>query len=155
VERTDRNPRGWQQTKVAAVEVHTPEVGEAGIAISGAPATITVRLTEALPGIECRLTLVNSLAQPVATLSSEDVAPGDVRESSGNTVECRIDSLSLVPGRYRIDVLVRAQREIQDGLEAAAFFDVEPGVLGGRPVSAPSTGSEGDVAIAHTWRLPA
>jgi homopolymeric O-antigen transport system ATP-binding protein len=155
VERTDRNPRGWQQTKVAAVEVHTPEVGEAGIAISGAPATITVRLTEGLPGIECRLTLVNSLAQPIATLSSEEVAPGDVRESSGRTIECCIDSLSLVPGRYRIDVLIRAQREIQDGLEAAAFFDVEPGVLSGRPVSAPSSGAEGDVAIAHKWRLPA
>jgi lipopolysaccharide transport system ATP-binding protein len=154
VERTDRNPRGWQQTKVAAVEIRTPEVGEAGVAVSGAPATITIHLSEALPAIECQLTIVNSLAQPVTTLSSEDVAPGDAREHSGHTIECHIESLPLVPGRYRIDVMVTAQRQFQDGLEAAAFFDVEPGLLAGRPVSPPRTGAEGDVAVAHTWRLP-
>ena len=57
-----------------------------------------------------------------------------------------------MPGRYRIDVELKANRVIQDGLQAAAFFDVEPGVLLGRPIQA--VGSDGAVAVAHTWRLP-
>jgi lipopolysaccharide transport system ATP-binding protein len=67
-------------------------------------------------------------------------------------VVCEIESLSLVPGRYRIDVLLKARRQIQDGLLAATFFDVEPGLLAGRP--APTAGSDGDVMFAHRWRLP-
>jgi lipopolysaccharide transport system ATP-binding protein len=60
--------------------------------------------------------------------------------------------LPLLPGRYRIDVLLKARNQIQDGLVAAAFFDVEPGVLGDRPM--PTAGSDGDVVLDHTWRLP-
>jgi lipopolysaccharide transport system ATP-binding protein len=64
-----------------------------------------------------------------------------------------IASLPLLPGRYRIDVVLKANRVIQDGLQAAAFFDVEPGVLeDGRPI--PAAGSDGTIALAHTWRLP-
>jgi lipopolysaccharide transport system ATP-binding protein len=57
-----------------------------------------------------------------------------------------------MPGRYRIDVELKANRVIQDGLRAAAFFDVEPGVLLGRPIQA--VGSDGAVAVPRTWRLP-
>jgi len=94
------------------------------------------------------------LGQPVAFLTSEISAPTDVREASvGRRLECLIDSLALVPGRYRIDVMLLAQRHVQDGLDAAAFFDVEPGVVGERPT--PVAGSAGDVVLAHRWRLPA
>jgi len=71
----------------------------------------------------------------------------------GPRVECEIAALALLPGRYRIDVLVKGRRQIQDGLQAAAFFDVEPGVMGDRPM--PAAGSDGDVVLSHTWRLPA
>ena len=47
----------------------------------------------------------------------------------------------------------RARNQIQDGLQAAAFFDVHPGVVGGRPM--PLVGADGDVALTHVWRLPA
>ena len=43
--------------------------------------------------------------------------------------------------------------QIQDGLQAAAFFDVEAGMVGDRSV--PPTGADGDVALVYTWRLPA
>jgi hypothetical protein len=55
-------------------------------------------------------------------------------------------------GRYRVDVLLKGRNQIQDGLQAALFFDVHPGVVGGRPM--PLTGSDGDVALTHVWRLP-
>lgn len=85
--------------------------------------------------------------------NSELSSATDVRDRElGTTIECEIDSLPLVPGRYRIDVLLRGRQEIQDGLQAAAFFDVEPGVIDGRPM--PATATDGDVILPHTWRLP-
>ena len=109
--------------------------------------------TEVLPQMECRFTIVNNLGQPVTTLDSEVSAPSDIRDRDlGPRIECDIAALPLVPGRYRIDVLLKAKRQIQDGLQAAAFFDVEPGVLGDRPMR--PTGADGDVVLQHTWRLP-
>ena len=121
---------------------------------AGHPATIVVHVTKVLPLMECRLTILNSLGQPVTTLDSEVSAPFDIRgEEIGPRIECDIGAVPLVPGRYRIDVLLKGRNLIQDGLQAAAFFDVEPGVMEGRPT--PDMGSDGDVVLPHTWRLPA
>jgi lipopolysaccharide transport system ATP-binding protein len=96
---------------------------------------------------------VNGLGQPIAKLDSELPSLGDLRDPGiGPCIECDLAAVPLLPGRYRIDVLLKARNQIQDGLVAAAFFDVEPGVLAGRPM--PVTGSDGDVALEHTWRLP-
>jgi lipopolysaccharide transport system ATP-binding protein len=107
-----------------------------------------------MPETACRLTVVNSLGQPIATLDSEVSSPVDVRGAElGTRIECDIEQLPLLPGRYRLDVLVKARRQIQDGLQAAAFFDVEPGLLDGRPM--PPAALEGDIVMRHVWRLPA
>jgi hypothetical protein len=45
-----------------------------------------------------------------------------------------------------------AKNQIQDGLQAATFFDVEPGLVGERPTAGAS--SEGNVVLPHVWRLP-
>ena len=60
-------------------------------------------------------------------------------------------ALPLVPGRYRIDVEVHGRAYLQDAIEGAAFFDVEQGVLAGRPVSGDG---RGDVVIDHRWTTP-
>ncbi len=152
--RTDREHRGYDQTLVRALEIRGAESGQANVILSGRSAKIIVDVTEALPLMECRLTIVNSLGQPVVTFDSELSAPGDTREREiGSQLECETESLSLVPGHYRIDVLLKARHQIQDGLQGALFFDVEPGLLAGRP--APTAGSDGDVMFAHRWRLPA
>lgn len=152
--RTDRDGRGWQQTLVRALDIAEADGDQANVVVSGRPAKIVMDVTEALPLMECRLTIVNGLGHPVATFDSELSAPADTREDRmGCRLECEIESLSLVPGRYRVDVLLKARRHIQDGLLAAAFFDVEPGLVAGRP--APAVGSDGDVMLPHRWRLPA
>jgi lipopolysaccharide transport system ATP-binding protein len=121
--------------------------------VAGRPATIAIEVTEALPMTECRLTILNSLGHPVATLDSEVSAAQDVRDPElGPRIECALDPLPLLPGRYRIDVVLKGKRQIQDGLQAASFFDVEPGVLHDRPT--PISGSDGDIVLAHSWRLP-
>jgi lipopolysaccharide transport system ATP-binding protein len=153
LERTDRDSRAYDETLVRRLEIHEDgSGGHPNVLVTGRPATIVVDVTEHLPAMECQLTVVNSLGQAICTFDSEMSAPVDLRDSEpGTRLECRVDSLPLLPGRYRIDVIVKAKRHIQDGLQAATFFDVEPGTIGDRPVAAEA---EGDVVFPHSWRLP-
>jgi lipopolysaccharide transport system ATP-binding protein len=154
LQRTDRDSRGWDEVLIRKVEVREQGADRADVVVGGAPVTIRVHVTDVVPMMECRLTILNSLGEPVTTLDSELVAPEDLRKPElGPQIECEIASLPLAPGRYRIDVLLKAKRQIQDGLQAAAFFDVEPGVVAGRPMA--TSGSDGDVFLPHVWRLPA
>ena len=151
--RTDRDGRGWNNSLVSRLALYDGVSGEADVIVGGRSAKIVVEVTEALPMMECQLTVLNSLGHPITTFDSELTGPEDVRDSDvGARIECEIESLPLIPGRYRIDVLLKGRQEIQDGLQAAAFFDVEPGVLDGRPM--PERGADGDTVLPHTWRLP-
>jgi lipopolysaccharide transport system ATP-binding protein len=153
LERTDRDSRGYDESLIRRVQIEDSEGGHADTVVAGRPAVIAVEVTEALPMTECRLTIHNSLGHPVATLDSEVSAPIDVRDSElGSRIECEVETMPLLPGRYRIDVVLKGKRQIQDGLQAACFFDVEPGVVADRPT--PISGADGDVVLSHSWRLP-
>jgi lipopolysaccharide transport system ATP-binding protein len=153
LERTDRDSRGWDGVLVSGLDIRDASGAHPDVVVGGRPATIAVHVTDVLPGMQCRLTIVNALGQPVATLDSELPSPSDLRDPElGPRIECDLAAVPLLPGRYRIDVLLKARNQIQDGLIAAAFFDVEPGVLAERPM--PVSGSDGDVVLEHTWRLP-
>jgi lipopolysaccharide transport system ATP-binding protein len=149
--REDRD--GWQESKVRRLAVYDVATGDADVVVGGRKAKIVVEVTQLLPTMDVELTILNSLGHPITTLDSELSNVADVRDGElGPRIECEIDSLPLIPGRYRIDVVLRGRQEIQDDLQAAAFFDVEPGVIDGRPM--PSMGADGDVVFAHRWRLP-
>jgi lipopolysaccharide transport system ATP-binding protein len=152
--RTDRDGRAWEESKVKRLAVYDGDSDEADVVVGGRGAKIVIEVTEVLPMMECSLTILNSLGHPLTTLDSELSSPADSRDSgSGPRIECMVDTLPLIPGRYRIDVLLRGRQEIQDGLQAAAYFDVEPGVIDGRPM--PAIGADGDMVLPHTWQLPA
>jgi len=153
VEREDRDSRSWDQTRLKRVAIRNAGGGHPDVVVGGAPARIEVTLTELLPMLECRITIVNSIGQPVVTFDSEFTSPSDQRQPDlGPRIECDLQSLPLLPGRYRLDIVIKGRRQIQDGLQAAAFFDVEPGIVDDRPM--PTSGLEGDVALGHVWRLP-
>jgi hypothetical protein len=65
---------------------------------------------------------------------------------------CDVPELLLVPGAYRVDITLTGDGYDQDVVPAAAMFDVEQGVVGGRAVTG---GSLGDAAIPHRWTVPA
>jgi len=154
LERADRDTSGYHDTMLKGLEIRDRVGGHTDAVVAGRPATITVEFTEVVPMMECQLTIVNSLGQPVTTFDSENSAPSDVRDGElGTRIECEVPSLPLLPGRYRIDVVIKGRRQVQDGLQGATFFDVEPGVVGERPMEATST--EGNVVLPHAWRLPA
>jgi len=154
LERTDRMPKTGSQSRVSRVSIRDRATGQSDVVIAGRPATMVVEITEQLPEMHCRLIIVNSLGQPVATLNSEVPSPRDVRDPElERRIECELDSLPLLPGRYRIDVRIESREQTQDNLHAAAYFDVEPGVIAERPM--PPQGADGDVMLEHVWRLPA
>ncbi len=130
--RTDRDGRAWEESKVRRLAVYDVESDHADVVVGGRAAKFVVEVTEVLPMMECQLTILNSLGHPITTLDSELSAPDDAREQAGAPrIECKVESLPLIPGRYRVDVLLKGRQEIQDGLQAAAFFDVEPGLIDG------------------------
>jgi lipopolysaccharide transport system ATP-binding protein len=153
LERTDRDGRSWRTSQVRRLGIYDGESGEADVIVGGRSAKIVLEVTKVLPMMECQLTILNNLGNPITTFDSELSAPADRRDGElGERIECEIDSLPLVPGRYRIDFVLKGNQEIQDGLQAAAFFDVEPGILDGRQIAA--AGADGDVSLRHSWHLP-
>ncbi len=152
--RKDRDGRAWLESRVTGLAIYDATSGQADVVVGGRPAKVVVEMTKVLPMMECRLTILNSLGHPITTLDSELTNSTDVRDSElGPRIECEIDTVPLVAGRYRIDFVLKGRQEIQDGLQAAAYFDVEPGVIDGRPM--PAAGADGDVVLPHSWRLPA
>ena len=153
LERADRHAQGRGMSKIRSVVIRDVVSGTPDVIVGGRPATITIEVTEPLPEMECLVVVANSLGQPVTRLDSRQPSESDVRSPERpTTIECEIPSLPLLPGRYRLDVRLHARESLQDGLIGAAYFDVEPGVVGDRPMH--TRGSEGDVQLAYTWRLP-
>jgi lipopolysaccharide transport system ATP-binding protein len=153
LERNDRDSRSKGATRIRTVALTDLVSGQRDVVVGGRPVKLTVEVTEPVAGMECRVLIVNSLGLPITRLDSSVSAPTDAREeAAGTTIECEIDPLPLMPGRYRLDVRVNSGEEVQDGLEGAAYFDVEPGMLDGRPMH--TVGADGDIVLAHTWRLP-
>jgi lipopolysaccharide transport system ATP-binding protein len=151
LERDDRS--GWNEVWLSGVEVRGAD-GAARVA-TGRPAQFVFRVDRG-SGFErvrlsCRFTIVNLLGHPIATFSSDDPGPADVETTGATEFTCDVPAVPLVPGRYRIDVEVHGRAYLQDAIEGAAFFDVEQGVLAGRPVAGDS---RGDVAIDHRWTTP-
>lgn len=148
-ERTDR--RGWQEIKVARLEVS----GEQEAVLStGRPAEFAITLTGLQPSTSVALTVLDDLGRPVARFDSGNASRADIAvphpagEDAPARFVCRVPALPLLPGRYRVDVSVRGTHNLQDEIGGAALFDVESGVLDGRPVS---LSGGGIVAVAHQW----
>jgi homopolymeric O-antigen transport system ATP-binding protein len=150
--RTDR--RGWHDVFLTNVEIEGAD--GATLLATGRPARFTFRTRAGDDAprrrLSCSFTIHNALGQPVTTLASDDRGPHDIEDPTAHdTFSCEIDSLPLVPGRYRVDVSIHGRTHLQDSVEGAAMFDVEQGTQEGRPVAG---GRPGDVAVPHRWVVP-
>ena len=153
-ERTDRDTHGKRESLISGVSICDLESGHPDVVIGGRPARISVHFTEMLPMMYAAIMVSNSLGQYVTEFNSEVPGPGDIRdEAQGRRIDCDIASLPLLPGRYRIDVSLKGRQRYQDGLQGAAYFDVEQGEVEGRPMA--TEGADGDILLPHVWRLPA
>jgi lipopolysaccharide transport system ATP-binding protein len=147
VKRTDRT--GWDMVRVRQIRIRGGQ-RDGDVVTTGGPATFEFELAGQLPSTSCNFIILDDLGHPVTEFNSENPAPDDVFGSDAPTrFVCEIPELPLIAGRYRIDVELHAQGHLQDRLQSAAVFDVEQGVMGGRPVSGES--GRGSMAVRHRW----
>jgi lipopolysaccharide transport system ATP-binding protein len=149
-ERKDRSGSSYMRLK--SLQIRGGVDGD-GVLATGGPAEFVFELDGSSASASCGFTIFDHLGHPVAEFTSSIGAPNDVDDPGALAhFACAIDELTLVPGRYRVDVEIWAQGRLQDGIESAAVFDVEQGVLAGRPVSADD--QHGNVAVKHRWTRP-
>jgi lipopolysaccharide transport system ATP-binding protein len=151
LERQDRD--GYREYALARVSISSEDdEGHVRALATGRRARFVFKVTEAHPRISCSFTILNNLGHPVMTFDSGTASDDDGWSSGEAEYACEIAELPLVPGRYRLDARLRDDVHLQDSLEAAAFFDVEAGTLGGRPLTLDER--RGDVVVKHRWLLP-
>jgi lipopolysaccharide transport system ATP-binding protein len=149
-QRTDRNGSG--ETRLRSVRISMGGDSPPGVLAAGRPAEFEFELTEAKSRIDLSFTIFDNLGNPVSNFDTHRAGPQDRRHSEmAGRLTCRIEELPLVPGSYRINAMVRMNRAVVDHVEGAALFDVETGMIGGRPSGGYDTW--GRVSIVHAWAM--
>jgi lipopolysaccharide transport system ATP-binding protein len=149
--RPDRRGKGL--IRLTQVEISIDRNSPASILSTGRPARFAFSVNSTRPGMSCSFTIYDQLGQPVTFFDSAVHGRQDISSSNGiSRFVCEMDELTLMPGRYRINVAIMWKGELQDHIEAAAYFNVEQGEFGGRP--APKEMGYGNLLIHHRWTTP-
>jgi lipopolysaccharide transport system ATP-binding protein len=149
--RTER--RGEGHIQFTRIDISAAEGSPASILATGHPARFIFQLNSVQSGLSCSFTIYDQFGQPVTYFDSTLHSRDDRADSQeGAKFRCEIDELPLMPGRYRINAAIMCGGELQDHLEGAAFFEVEPGNFKGRP--APKQTGYGHVFVPHQWTTP-
>jgi lipopolysaccharide transport system ATP-binding protein len=147
-QRTDR--RGAGLIRYRGVKIVGEGGGEPGQLVMGRPARFIFELDRARPDAVCAFAVLDAHGGVVTRfnsgLSNLEDGPGQAGEP---VASCVVEEMLLAPGRYRIDVTLRAAGEVQDRVEAAAFFDVVRGPVRGR--EPPRAAGEWVVCLPHRW----
>lgn len=153
--RNDRSGRGGM--RLVGVDITDQSEMSAMTLITGQPAKFVFHLNQIPTGMVLEyvdFTIYDLQGRPVAYFNSGDTGDKDMHDASlGTLVVCAVDELLLIPGRYRINVGIAGNGDLQDHVEGAAFFNVEEGQIRGRPVVARSQ-RLGSVMLPHRWILP-
>src|SRR5690606_30112280 len=100
--------------------------------VSGQPARFTFSLSRMAQNVACGFTIYDLHGTALATFNTNRGGPQDVHISGGtNQLVCEMPELLLVPGRYRIDAALWSNGQLEDHVDAAAFFDVAAGHVDG------------------------
>lgn len=151
LERADR--RGEGEVKLSKVEISTGGDNGSRILATGRPARFVFHTTRLQADVSFVFTIYDHFGQPLASFNSAIHSPEDLRDPQlGERFICQLDELSLTPGRYRINVAIWSDGVLQDHMEGASFFEVEQGVINGRPII--RGGGSGRVCMHHRWIMP-
>jgi len=154
-ERTER--RGVGNVRLLRVEIRNGDDHQTTTLMPGGPASFCFVVDKVRPTISCTFTVYDHRGTPVTFFSSAVRGDQDAYDPDmGAKFVCAVDELLLVPGRYRMNVAIASNGELQDHIEAAAFFDVAQGQLGGRPAAPPiaPANAYGSVRLHHRWMVP-
>jgi len=150
--RTDR--QGASKVRVTSTDIGTEISAPNGVLETGGPAVLSFRLTDVVKRLRCTFRIFDRLGRQVMGFGSWATGPADSVDSHAvASFSCRIDSLPLLPGRYRIDFRLAADGELEDQMEGATFFRVEGESLGGRSLE-PFVDGASSVIVEHNWTVP-
>ncbi len=149
-DRKDRGGKGG--ARLCSVEILNPAAPQSGRLSIGAPAKMIFRFDRIAKGMLFGFTVYDQSGLAVVNFSSARRGEQDVVTGPGEAVfSWETEEVLFLPGRYRINAAIIAEGEMQDHIEAAAVFDVEEGVVRGRPmVDNPGYGS---VTFPHRWKF--
>lgn len=149
----DRKDRGGKgETRLIGVEI-AADGSKNGVLRTGNAARFEFKLEKVSRNMALYFTIYNFNGQPIANFQSTLQGLEDVHDNQmGPMIACDIDELILAPGQYRINVALFDNGSMQDHIEGAAVFNVEPGTIKGRAIKKPL--GRGDVCIPHRWHLP-
>jgi lipopolysaccharide transport system ATP-binding protein len=151
LERTDR--RGKGEIKFAKISISSGDVYNANTLAVGRSAKIVFHFTQVRSGMACLFTLYDQYGQAIIHFNSSQHGQTDIVDKQiGDVMICEIDELGLLPGRYRMNVALYWNGDLQDAIESATSIDVENGEMRGRPISA--SNGYGSICFAHKWTSP-
>ena len=149
LERSDRSGSG--EIKLAAVKIFS-RGQETSTLVTGKTAKFIFEATNILPRTSCTFTIYDQLGIAIASFNSEQRSDRDSTDlNAASRFVCQINRLPLMPGQYRLNVLIRGDGKIQDHLEGAVWFDVEPGAIEGRPIALKN---KSKICVSHVWTVP-
>jgi lipopolysaccharide transport system ATP-binding protein len=148
--RTDRIGSG--RARLQRVEISSGGPGEGGQLMMGCPGRYAFHLDNFLPGITCIFNIVDNHGSVVSVFNSGLASLEDASESHlSHTLVCNVPEMLLAPGRYRLNVSIWANGELEDQVEGAAFFDVVRGTVRGRE---PPRLAGWMCYMPHEWQTP-
>jgi lipopolysaccharide transport system ATP-binding protein len=144
---------GSGTVRLVRIEIQGEDGSETRTLVSGRPVVILFLLDRAVPGLTCSFTLYDRLGQPVTYFDSAEHGRNDSAhpDRTSPLFRCEIRELLLVPGRYRMNAAVLLDGVIADHIPAAAFVEVEQGLLDGRPIIRAQ--SHGSAIMHHRWTV--
>jgi len=145
--------RGQGHIRLVQMEIFADGEPRLETLIPGRSAQFVFYVTALHSGMSCSFTIYDQSGQPVTYFDSAMHSRVDTVDSGHHArFICEIETLTLIPGHYRINAAIMWNGEIQDHLEGAASFDVTQGEIMGRPVAADS--GFGSVLLQHRWVTP-
>jgi lipopolysaccharide transport system ATP-binding protein len=152
LERTDRRGKGL--IRLSDIKITSEDDYASSTLSVGRPARITFHITEVSSDLIFIFTFYDQYGQAIVSFNSSVHGQEDRNDSGiGKVVICEINELGLLPGRYRMNIAILSDGELQDAIEAATTIDVENGELRGRAII--TSGAYGSVCFPHRWILPA
>jgi lipopolysaccharide transport system ATP-binding protein len=148
--RTDRGGKGM--SRLVRIEIVMESNTPVRSLVVGRSARFVFHVSDVLRGMSCSFRIYDRLGRPVTYFDSMmSAAEGRNKSPYPDAFVCETDELTLAPGRYRINAAIMLNGELQDHLEGAHVFEVEPGELRGRPVSERTNDC---MLTFHRWKTP-
>jgi lipopolysaccharide transport system ATP-binding protein len=149
--RGDREGRG--NVRLQRVSVSMGRDYPPNVLSTGCPAEFTFLVSRHLPNVDLNFMIYDSAGTVISILDTWPRASVDHTAAEPNSsFKCYLRDLPLRAGKYGITVRIMQNRELQDCVEGAVWFEVHSGAYRGRAL--PYAKVPGIVCIDHTWELP-